>query len=187
MSSPISPHPKTRQGKLIIKTVAQLKPKKPLLIRSVGITELTWYPPKSAFLEKKQNKKRDVGRGDEGGGSERGQARKGWFSWEGLISPESTLCSRGGRPSCCVLEASVGEDALGELLLRPLEAGSCASVQGVHLGGKDERDESAIAAHTSLWLQPGPPWIPASAAKWGVLSEITAFRPKTPHTATAQT
>lgn len=60
------------------------------------------------------------------------------FLGKGLISPESIVCSRGGHPSCCVLEVPVGEDALGKLLLGPLEAGSCAPIQGVHLGTRGE-------------------------------------------------
>lgn len=70
------------------------------------------------------------------------QPWKGWISGEGLVSPESTLCSRGGCPGRCVLEAPVGEDALGKLLLGPLEAGSCAPIQGMHLGtrGEGERE-----------------------------------------------
>lgn len=76
MSSPISPHPKTRQGKPIIKTVARLKPEKTSSHQECRHHRAHAVPPKSAFLEKKKNKINE-GRGDEGRGSEREAAREG--------------------------------------------------------------------------------------------------------------
>lgn len=94
-------------------------------------------PTESASVEK-------GGGGDGGRGGEAGAAPQ-----EGLIPPESSVCGRGGRPGRCVLEAPVGEDALGKLLLRPLEAGARAAIQGVHLG------EGAGGENISLGGPPG--------------------------------
>lgn len=95
-------------------------------------------PTESASVEK-------GGGGDGGRGGEAGAAPQ-----EGLIPPESSVCGRGGRPGRCVLEAPVGEDALGKLLLRPLETGARAAIQGVHLG------EGAGGENISLWDAPRP-------------------------------
>lgn len=102
MSSPISPHPKTRQGKRIIQTVAQLKLKKTLSSSGVSASQSSHGTPKKCIFrknKKKTKKKMKAGemRAEEASGRLPG---KGWISREGLdflgkglISPESILCS----------------------------------------------------------------------------------------------
>lgn len=102
-------------------------------------------PTESASVEK-------GGGGDGGRGGEAGAAPQ-----EGLIPPESSVCGRGGRPGRCVLEAPVGEDALGKLLLRPLEAGARAAIQGVHLGEGAGGKISAWETPPAKQSHPGTP------------------------------
>lgn len=101
-------------------------------------------PTESASLE-------NGGQGDGGRG---GEARRGRPP-EGLIPPESSVRGRGGRPGRCVLEAPVGEDALGKLLLGPLEAGARAAIQGMHLGKGAREKTSACGTRIGLAAPPG--------------------------------
>lgn len=134
-------------------------------------------PTESASLE-------NGGRGDGGRG---GEARRGRPP-EGLIPPESSVRGRGGRPGRCVLEAPVGEDALGKLLLGPLEAGARAAIQGMHLGKGAGGKTSACGTRIGLAAPPGRA-IPPQGCPTMVLScpqpceELTCFRRKSERTA----
>lgn len=109
--------------------------------------------PKVHLQEKKKKKNVGVTMAEEA---------RGMLPQEGLISPESTLCGCGGCPSSCILEAPVGEDALGKLFLGPLETGSCTPIQGMHLrnrsGAGEEKSACScgLAVHTSLASLPFP-------------------------------